>query len=588
MRLGEIIEFRKDLYFEGAVQADWFYDYQKAAKVAENFVFHSKNYFGVEARKGSIDTVSLVKALASKFGKESENPRTLAIADYGTGKSHLAVTLAVLFSGPKFMPETYSRVLKNIKMIDPESSAQISALCQDRNLVIMLNGIRDFNLHSEILKATQRSLRLYGVDDKELRKLNHTIDTASRFFDLNAAAHTEKFEKAAILRGWHERGDELLSKLSEGIGSNDDAFEIINDVYEMMTGQRIRWEEGISAKAILEMLLSKYCGLNGQFDNVIILFDEFGRFLEYASGTDGGKCGDNALQEIFEVSQNAAGALQIINFIQTDIKTYLLRVDQSRNLSRYIGRYDESEKYHISSNLETVFANLVARKDLSSFNKIIVSWQNSKETDWKDVFEKINAWVQTSGIWADYSKFRKVIVEGIYPMHPLSVFMLTQLSDYLQNRSSMNLISQYISSVSDTELDKEIPLVLPTALMKGDLFVEMLAAETSGRHRSDYCIRFENILKKNEQKLSDKQIDVLRANLITRTLRFNTRSYDEAKTSLMICSNLSETEIDEALTILVDEYAVMAFDEMSGCFDFTEDAKGAYDYKILNLRLVEK
>ena len=62
-------------------------------KVAENFVFHSKYYFGVEARKGSIDTVSLVKALASKFGKESENPRTLAIADYGTGKSHLAVTL---------------------------------------------------------------------------------------------------------------------------------------------------------------------------------------------------------------------------------------------------------------------------------------------------------------------------------------------------------------------------------------------------------------------------------------------------------------------------------------------------------------
>lgn len=588
MRLGEIIEFRKDLYFEGAVQADWFYDNQKAAKVAENFVFHSKNYFGVDAKKGSIDTVSLVKALAQKFGKESENPRTLAIADYGTGKSHLAVTLAVLFSGPNFMPETYERVLKNIRMIDRESASQISSLCQERNFVIMLNGIRDFNLHSEILKATQRSLRLYGVDDTELKKLNRTVDTASRFFDLNAASHSKEFEKAAASRGWSEKGDELLAKLSEGIGGDDTAFEIINDVYEMMTGQRIRWEEGISAKAILEMLLAKYCGLNGQFDNVIILFDEFGRFLEYASGTDGGKCGDNALQEIFEVSQNAAGTLQIINFIQTDIKTYLLRVDQSRNLSRYIGRYDESEKYHISSNLETVFANLVARKSLSNFNDKIVSWQVGKENEWKYIFESINKWVQTSGIWADYSKFRKVIVEGIYPMHPLSVFMLTQLSDYLQNRSSMNLISQCISGVSDTNLDKEIPLVLPTALMKGDLFVEMLAAETSGRHRSDYCIRFENILKKNEQKLSDKQIDVLRANLITRTLRFNTRSYDEAKASLMICSNLSESEVDEALTILVDEYAVMAFDEMSGCFDFTEDAKGAYDYKILKKRLLSK
>ena len=588
MRLGDIIEFRKDLYFEGAVQADWFYDRQKAAKVAENFVFHGKNYFGVEAKKDSIDTISFVKALANKIGKDSENPRSLAIADYGTGKSHLAVTLGVLFSGPNFMPNTYKKVLNNIKAIDDRAASDILALCKERNFVIMLNGIRDFNLHSEILKATQRSLKLYGIDDSELKKINHTIDTASRFFDLNSKTRLSDFERAASSRGWNENGEKLLDKISDGIGSNDDAFEIINDVYEMTTGQRIRWEEGISAKSILEMLLSKYCGLNGQFDHVIILFDEFGRFLEYASGTDGGKCGDNALQEIFEVSQNAAGALQIINFIQTDIKTYLLRVDQSRNLSRYIGRYDESEKFHISSNLETVFANLISRINKNAFTEKIVKWQTTNEALWGDIFTKLNQWTQTAGIWADYKKYRNVIVEGVYPMHPVSVFMLTQLSDYLQNRSSINLISQYISAVSNSDVDIDIPLVIPTELMKGDLFVEMLAAETSGRHRSDYCIRFENVLKKNEQKLSARQIDVLRANLITRTLRFNTRTYDEAKASLMLCSGYSEAEIDEALTILVDEYAVMAFDEMSGCFDFTEDAKGAYDYKILKRRLLAK
>lgn len=588
MRLGDIIEFRKDLYFEGAVQADWFYDPQKAAKVAESFVFHGKNYFGVDAKRDSIDTVSLVKTLASKMGKESENPRSLAIADYGTGKSHFTVTLAILLSGPEFMPDTYNKVLENIRKVDPESAEEIAELCKDRNFVIVLNGIRDFNLHSEILKATQRSLHLYGIDDSELKKLNKTIDTANRFFELNSKSHLSDFEKAASSRGWHETGDVLLAKISDSMGSDNDAFEIINDVYELITGQRIRWEEGISAKSILDMLLARYCGLNGIFDNIIILFDEFGRFLEYASGTDGGKCGDNALQEIFEVSQNAAGALQIINFIQTDIKTYLLRVDQSRNLSRYIGRYDESEKFYISSNLETVFANLIDRKNKEAFNNKIVAWQSEKESEWKDIFEKLNKWGQTSGIWANYDKFRNVIVEGIYPMHPVSVYMLTQLSDYLQNRSSMNLISQYILDVSGIDVDKEVPVVIPTELMKSDLFLEMLAAETSGRHRSDYCIRFENALKKNEQKLNKNQISVLQANLITRTLRFNTRNYEEAKYSLMMCSGLSEAEVDDALTILVDEYAVMAFDEMSGCFDFTEDAKGAYDYKIMKQRLISK
>ena len=48
MELGNILEFRRDLYFEGAVQADWFYSKEKAAKYAENFVFHVKKYFCAE------------------------------------------------------------------------------------------------------------------------------------------------------------------------------------------------------------------------------------------------------------------------------------------------------------------------------------------------------------------------------------------------------------------------------------------------------------------------------------------------------------------------------------------------------------
>ena len=44
MELGKILEFRKDLYFEGAVQADWFYSPDRATKVAANFVFHGHTH----------------------------------------------------------------------------------------------------------------------------------------------------------------------------------------------------------------------------------------------------------------------------------------------------------------------------------------------------------------------------------------------------------------------------------------------------------------------------------------------------------------------------------------------------------------
>ena len=51
MELGKILEFRKDLYFEGAVQADWFYTQEKAAKVEENFVFECLSCCSVTVKR---------------------------------------------------------------------------------------------------------------------------------------------------------------------------------------------------------------------------------------------------------------------------------------------------------------------------------------------------------------------------------------------------------------------------------------------------------------------------------------------------------------------------------------------------------
>ena len=587
MHIGDIIAFRKDLYFEGAVQADWFYSPDKSAKVAENFVFHGKDYFGVESSgKGkTIDTVDFVRTLAHKLEDENANPLSLAIADYGTGKSHLSVTLGQIFSGSKYMPDTFSSIIENIKKIDEEAANTIQVACADRNFVLVINGMRDFNLHYEILRAAQRSLQLYGLSDEKLKNLNRAVETASLFFDRNKDSQLGLFENSAAKYGWTEKGAPLLLRIKESLLTDDDAFEIINDAYKQITGKEISWDEGISARSILEMLLSEYCGLNGQFDHIIIIFDEFGRYLEYASGSDAGKSGDSALQQIFEVAQDADGALQIINFIQSDIKTYLVRVDQTRNISRYIGRYDQSDKYHISSNLETVFANLIYRNDKNAFESTVVKWQRDNETRWEELYNQMSKWLSLNGVWGNYSLFRKVVVEGIYPMHPLATFMLTQLSDYLQNRSSLTLISQYIADMENDSIEDGIPLVLPVTLMEGDLYQEMLSSEINGKQLSQHCIRLDNILRKQGDKLSERSLAVLRANLIARILKFKTRDYEEAKEALLLCAGIDSHDLDEELDILENEYAVLGFDEHAGCFDFMEDSRGAHEYKIKKKRI---
>ena len=91
------------------------------------------------------------------------------------------------------------------------------------------------------------------------------------------------FEEKAKKFGWNETGDNLVSKIRDNLMTDEVAFDIVNAVYMEINGQEIRWDEGLSASNILEMLISEYCGINGRFEHVILLFDEFGRYLEYAS-----------------------------------------------------------------------------------------------------------------------------------------------------------------------------------------------------------------------------------------------------------------------------------------------------------------
>ena len=590
MKFKEIINFKKELYFDGAVQIDWFYNKDKASLVSKNFVFHGDQYYGVEDseyNKNRIDTISLTLELAKKLNDDSLQPLSLAIADYGTGKSHLAITVAELFSGPNYMPETYNSIIKNIEIIDSVKANEIKTLTNKRNFIIVLNGMKDFNLHYELLKATKKSLELYGYDTNKLIKLNRALETADSFFSRNSNKFIDEFENVAKKHNWEEKGLNLIEKIKSSLMIDDETFDIVNEVYKDINGQEIRWDEDLSAHSILEMLINEYCGLNGDFDHIIILFDEFGRYLEYASNVNSIKSGDSALQQIFEITQNYEGILQVINFIQSDIKTYLQRIDQTKNISRYIGRYDASDKYYISSNLETVIANLIQRVDKIEFDEYIKQWQTLNENNWQFIFNKLNLWNQTKGIWKNYKLFRKTIVEGIYPLHPYSTYILTQLSDYLQNRSSLTLISSYIENLSDQEMDKNNPiLIMPEKIMNGDLYYEMLSSEQEGKQLSQQCIRFDNILRKFGDKLSEKSMKVLRSNLVIRLLRFRTSSYEDCIIALSICSGLTIDGVKEELKWLETEYNILGFDNHANCFDFMEESNGAINFKNLKKKLI--
>ena len=462
LKLNDVLRFKKELYFEGAVQLDWFYDSLRRDSAAHSFVFHGPEYFGVsqeDVKSGPhqlVDTCSFAEMIAQRlYGDEDDNPLVMAIAGYGSGKSHLALTLASLFSSTSDS-EGSQKIIRNLRDADRQIALNVTELVDRPNLVIALNGMRDFNLTYEILNAARKALRLHNVDDSPLREITRAYDVARIFLSRNFGVYEGDFVRAASDSGVELTGTSLRDFLDNNLDSDATVFEIINTVYQTATGASIRWDDGISAGDILLKLQDAFCGDRGHFNKILILFDEFGRYIEYASEFPS-RAGQSALQQIFEAIQNSNKGIVFVGFIQSELKSYLARVEKSSNVVRYVGRYEASEKVYLSSNLETIFANLIERKDMALFNTNILGNRARNTSDWAGFHRDMLRWLPNAAgrsLWSQYDKFKKVVVEGTYPLHPVTTWMLANLANWLQQRSALSFVNSEFETLGKSELSE--------------------------------------------------------------------------------------------------------------------------------------
>jgi len=229
---------------------------------------------------------------------------------------------------------------------------------------------------------------------------------------------------------------------------------------------------------LIETVCNEYCGKGNEFSSFLILFDEFGRFLEYAAENPG-LAGDSALQQIFQGVQDNKDKCYFLGMIQYELKTYLKRVKSSQNfaLQRYITRYDTAQKTHLSSNLETLFAHLMEKKNPEILENIIAknnySGLHSIMTENLPNFEK-------QKVWRDFDTFMKVIVEGCWPLHPTTVWFLSETQDIVQKRSAISFIENELNKKCEQEFYPNSPeksYIYPVDLCMGDMFQEILASE---------------------------------------------------------------------------------------------------------------
>ena len=591
VKIKDVIRLKKDIVFGGAVQTDWFYE-DKAKIISENFVFHGPDFFGVtedeiEFKSHKLmDTCTYADLISEKLYNEEGNPIILTIAGYGTGKSHLSVTLGTLFSQEK-SSSVSKKILSNISRVNKDIGTDIERKLEKPNLVLVLNGMKDFNLNYELINCAKKSLKKWGYGDEIFAEFTKAYNIAFRFLDKNFTRFEPQFIEAAHRRGI--TSENLFEYLKNNI-YQDIVFDSINDVYKEFTGDYIRWDEGISASEVLIKLVEKLCDEKGKFNKILILFDEFGRYIEYASEYPN-RAGDSALQQLFEAIQDSNNKIIFNAFIQSDLKTYLSRVNKTANISRYIGRYEAGEKIYLSSNLETIFANLIDKYDKDLFNHTISEYFNKDNVNTfnKKVFDSLNAWVEginKRGIWSNYDKYKNVILQGIYPLNPIATWLITYLSDWYQQRSALNFLIKSFEKIEEKEIHElgNLPEIKATDIIKGDLFEELLLAETEGRQKSEYCTIFDKIQIRYKDKLKPIEQDVLSAILVLKLCKFKNKSIDDVQFAIEIITGINKEILKKVINDLEDIYGIIGYDERNHTYDFIEDATGKNDF----LRMLRK
>jgi len=367
--------------------------------------------------------------------------------------------------------------------------------------------------------------------------------------------------------------DTALSALEE---QDEHIYSKVQEFFASQ-GMPIRALGGESVRDVIDVVSREYCGTDNPFRHALILFDEFGRYTEFAT-VRSQVAGSGVLQDLFEGVQAHADTTTFVGFIQFELNAYVQRVapEYKNDILRYITRYQSASKVYLSINLETLIAHLIDKQQITDFNTWFDDEQSYEES--RTFTADLHSWFPQSRnyrLWTDVDSFHRVIRKGCWPLSPLStwfLFSLTAAGKHLQERSALTLLSDYFQHSQDLEAESEKTWVLaPVRLWSDELQQELISSEESGQQGS-IAHAYASVYARYGTRLSEDVTQILRSVVLASKMGLHVLSRDESINALAKFAGLSSDFTREGIDLLQDEYNILEWDERFKQFDILSDA----------------
>lgn len=509
MFIKEIVHLDTQGKFIPAVQLSDYDSPQDNLRLVKSYIFanYVPDTHNVQAHiVGSID---LLRKLRLSYINASAN-RFVVIANYGHGKSHLALVLANYFGKPYQSPEV-KEVLKRIELPLqnnlPEAENFVEFKRQyDRFLVIRLRGDVPRSLREQFFPALRKALQ----EHPETANINLPFwhDEAIKWLK----SKMDNPQAQEFLRGIGTDFPNLLHEVEE---NKLEAYEQYVQLFaHLNNGVRPNAESNFSLREAVLWVTDQLCGENKPFAGTLVLFDEFSQLIERYSQSNA--IGD--LQDLLQGIGDRKGKALFLAFSPLDPDEVADRIQSGQalqNIRRELGRIDQ--KYLLYSLMESVLS--------ASINVSKTAWQEFLRENpgyrgqiygqvAEYVWDLYNRRYDKELHWTN-EKFREVVIEGCFPLHPLTTAVLCHLKMQQGLGEDARTILKFVREQIEFKLnepvtkDGKVNWILPIHI--ADYFGKRIASE-------QLYLAYEKAIENLEQTFGDDvtqaQYDVLRALLL--------------------------------------------------------------------------
>jgi hypothetical protein len=420
-------------------------------------------------------SMSLLRMITSAFSDARTKNRFAVIANYGHGKSHLALVIANYYGKP-YKSEEMRIIMGKIaqKVDNPARAAYFQEFRQNHPeyLVVRLRG------------DAQRTLREQFVTNLELALKEHQ---ATRSVQLPFWYQTAENWLSGLSAENQAKANQFLEQYSTDVPlllqdirqRRDNAYDQSRLLHKHLHGTLPDFGGEVSLRELINWVAGKYCGDGKPLGGILVLFDEFSLYIQrYAQRNAAGE-----LQDLLNGIQDQQGKSVFLAFAQQDPKTIAQNVMKGtqglESLEKELSRIERSPKLY------------------SLMESVIDSYLTQPEGKWRELradprargplarasdltLELFSKRYEETLRW-DTEKFDETVTKGCFPLHPLTTAMLCDLQ--LQAipragnpRTVLGFVFEQINARQNQPAltDTQINWVLPISLVEyfGDYLPE--------------------------------------------------------------------------------------------------------------------